>query len=75
MHPHEFKKRMLCTSEAAARCGCSVSTLEKHRLYGGGPTFIRLGRRVVYDPDDLDAWLRSHRRISKSEPRTTDSGQ
>jgi hypothetical protein len=32
--------------------------------------FIKLGRRVVYDPADLDAWLAAGRRRS-----TSDSGQ
>jgi predicted DNA-binding transcriptional regulator AlpA len=61
MHAHELRKRMLCTSEAAARCGCSVSTLEKRRRRGDQPIFIKLGRRVVYDPDDVDRWLAASR--------------
>jgi hypothetical protein len=57
--------------EAAARyVGVSASTLNKLRVFGGGPVFIKLGRRVVYDPADLDAWLTTGRRRS-----TSDSGQ
>lgn len=26
---------------------------------GGGPAFTRIGQRVVYSPDDLDAWIAS----------------
>lgn len=34
---------------------------------GGGPAYIKLGKRVVYDTADLDAWLARHRRQSTSE--------
>jgi predicted DNA-binding transcriptional regulator AlpA len=60
---------MLRTPEAAEYCGSSVSTFEKLRVFGGGPSFVKLGARVVYDPADLDAWLAAHRRNSTSEQR------
>jgi hypothetical protein len=44
-------------SEAARFCGLSPSTLAKLRLGGNGPNYCKLGRRVVYRPDDLAAWL------------------
>jgi predicted DNA-binding transcriptional regulator AlpA len=65
-------RRMLRTLEAAAYCGSSKSTLEKLRLFGGGPRYLKLGRRVVYDPADLDIWLAAHRRRSTSD---TTAGQ
>ena len=50
--------RILRTAGAAGYVGLSPSTLEKKRLSGGGPAFIRLGGRAVgYDVRDLDAWL------------------
>jgi predicted DNA-binding transcriptional regulator AlpA len=61
MHAHKYSHKMLNTPEAAAYCGSSASTLAKLRLYGGGPRFLRLGRRVVYDVADLDTWLAAHR--------------
>jgi predicted DNA-binding transcriptional regulator AlpA len=68
MHPHEYNQRkMLNAPAAAAYCGSSASTFAKLRLYGGGPMFLKLGRRVVYHPDDLDRWLAEHRRASTSE--------
>jgi hypothetical protein len=33
----------------------------------GGPPFAKLGRRVVYRREDLDAWLTERRRSSTSE--------
>lgn len=65
MHPHQ--RKMLSTPEAAGYCGSSASTFNKLRVFGGGPIFIKLGRRVVYDPSDLDAWLAARRRASTSE--------
>jgi hypothetical protein len=59
--------RRVTTAEAAAYCGSTKSTLEKLRVYGGGPTFIKLGSRVVYDVADLDAWLSARRRLSTSD--------
>ena len=41
--------------------------LEKKRVSGDGPPFIRLGRIIVYDSRDLDVWLASRRRSSTSE--------
>jgi predicted DNA-binding transcriptional regulator AlpA len=47
---------------AAARyVGISKSSLDKLRCYGGGPVFIKLGARVVYDRVDLDQWLAGKR--------------
>ena len=55
-------RRILRTLEAATYLGLSPSTLEKYRVRGGGPKFIRLGGRAVgYDLRDLDAWLDGQR--------------
>ena len=47
------------TSDAAKIVGLSESTLTKLRLYGNGPTYCKLGRRVVYRLTDLELWLQS----------------
>ena len=60
----------LRTPAAADYVGYSESTLEKKRLKGEGPPFIRLGRAIVYDTRDLDAWLAARRARSTSEHRT-----
>lgn len=48
--------RYLRTPEAARFLGLSGRTLEKHRTYGTGPRYSKLGGRVVYRVDDLQAW-------------------
>ncbi|KUO56897.1 MAG: hypothetical protein APF80_11205 [Alphaproteobacteria bacterium BRH_c36] len=62
-----LQRKMLRTSEAADYCGSSVSTFEKLRVFGGGPQYVKLGRRVVYDPADLNKWLEENRRRSTSD--------
>ena len=48
--------RFLRTKEAAEFLSLSARTLEKHRTYGTGPAYRKLGGRVVYAVDDLQAW-------------------
>ncbi|WP_374254176.1 helix-turn-helix transcriptional regulator [Xanthobacter sp.] len=60
-------KTRLDTDAAAAYAGVSKSSMNKWRVTGGGPKYIKLGRRVVYDVIDLDEWLGAHRRRSTSD--------
>lgn len=55
------------TERAARRLGLSVSTLEKLRVTGGGPAYLKLGRRVVYQASDLDTWKAARRTYSTSQ--------
>ncbi|MBZ9791660.1 helix-turn-helix domain-containing protein [Rhizobium sp. 3T7] len=48
--------RLLRTQEAARFLGISIRTLEKHRTYGTGPTYRKIGGRVLYTVHDLEAW-------------------
>ena len=43
--------------QAASYTSLSKSSLDKLRVYGGGPVYIKAGARVVYDRIDLDTWL------------------
>ena len=55
------------TREAAARVRLSKNTLERFRLQGTGPTYLKLGGAVRYREIDLDAWLESRLTHSTSE--------
>ena len=35
------------------------ATLQKYATVGGGPLYRRFGARVLYHPDDLDAWAKA----------------
>jgi hypothetical protein len=52
---------------AAAFLGLAPSTLAKLRSVGGGPPFIKLGRKVVYRTSDLAHWLYARRVTNTSE--------
>lgn len=62
---------LLTTREAAAWLRISMPTLERMRLTGSGPRFIKLGpgkrARVVYRLADLEAYLTSQYRFSTSD--------
>lgn len=45
------------TEGASRHIGLAVSTLEKLRVNGGGPRFVKLGRAVRYRVFDLDAYI------------------
>jgi predicted DNA-binding transcriptional regulator AlpA len=70
MHPQEYR-RMLSATAAAHYLGVGKSSMDKWRLLGSGPKFCTIGRRVVYDPDDLDEFVRARKRSSTSEPLLT----
>lgn len=62
------KPRYVTTPDAAIHLGLSPRTLEKHRCYGTGPTYRKLGGRVVYAIDDLEMWAELGTRRSTSDP-------
>ncbi|KAF0136161.1 MAG: transcriptional regulator [Methylocystaceae bacterium] len=66
--PAELPPRYLRTPEAARFLGLSGRTLEKHRTYGTGPRYSKLGGRVVYRLEDLQAWVERGTKASTSDP-------
>lgn len=63
-----FPPRYLRTPEAARFLSLSHRTLEKHRCYGTGPRYSKVGGRVVYRVDDLQAWVDRGIKTSTSDP-------
>jgi predicted DNA-binding transcriptional regulator AlpA len=63
-----MQPRVLRTPDAAQYLGLTASTLEKMRITGGGPRFVRIGTRAIgYTVDDLDAFIEAGRRASTSD--------
>lgn len=60
--------RFLRTPDAAVHLGLSARTLEKHRCFGTGPVYRKLGGRIVYAIADLDAWADLGTKRSTSDP-------
>lgn len=59
--------QLLSTDRVASMLGLSTSYLNKLRLTGEGPTFIKAGRRVLYRPEDIAKWIEANRRSSTSQ--------
>lgn len=57
---------LLSTADAAPLAGVTRKTLENWRTLGLGPSFIKAGRRVFYDPADIAAWREANRFASTS---------
>ena len=49
--------RLLTQVEAARLLRLSERTLERLRLTGGGPLYVKAGRAVRYREADLEAWI------------------
>jgi len=59
--------RLVKTRDAARIVRQSESQLNKLRVYGGGPVFVKLGARIFYEISALEAWVAEHRRSSVSQ--------
>jgi predicted DNA-binding transcriptional regulator AlpA len=59
---------VLSEHRAAELLGLSVRTLQRFRVEGRGPRFLKLGRkRVAYSETEIAAWLQSCQRESTSQ--------
>ena len=50
---------LLNETEVSKKLRVSLACLRRWRLEKRGPTFIKIGQLVRYQPEELDAWLRS----------------
>ena len=53
------------TKQAANYLGVSASYLEKRRLDGDGPEYLKIGRRVIYEKLSLDKFSEKCKRQSR----------
>lgn len=53
----------LSERELAARWRLSVRTLQRWRVAGSGPTFLRLGRRITYRLSDVELFETAHSHV------------
>jgi predicted DNA-binding transcriptional regulator AlpA len=61
-------RKFLTTKEAADRVRLSESALEKKRVNGTGPVFVKLGKSVRYELAALEAWIAAGRHKSTACP-------
>jgi hypothetical protein len=65
--------RLLTVGETAEFLRCSASALNKWRVSGAGPRYVRLNGLVRYRVSDLAAFLENKSRISTSSTRASTS--
>ena len=59
---------ILTTYAAGKILGLACSTMNKMRMNGNGPAFIKLGpRRVGYELEELEKWKNRRRYLSTSQ--------
>jgi hypothetical protein len=64
----QILEELLTQKRLAEKLDQSERTLERWRVEGTGPAFVKAGRRVLYLPQDVDDWLLATRRQSTSSP-------
>jgi predicted DNA-binding transcriptional regulator AlpA len=58
---------LLNQREAAAMLRLSERTLERMRLLGTGPRYVKASRLIRYRDEDLESWIAARTRTSTSE--------
>ena len=53
------KKRYLTEQELSELISIPCKTLQRHRMNGEGPTYIKYGRSIRYPIQELALWLTS----------------
>jgi predicted DNA-binding transcriptional regulator AlpA len=61
------REPLLKPEEAGDYVGFTEGWLAKLRMRGDGPKFIKLGRKVRYQRNDLDQWIAAGRSASTSD--------
>jgi|CryBogDrversion2_11_1035321.scaffolds.fasta_scaffold01504_5 hypothetical protein len=71
-HPGKAFLEPKRASEFLAVQGFTIApkTLAKLRCIGGGPNFLRFGRRILYDPNHLMTWA-----LSKTSPSLSNTSE
>lgn len=59
----------LTPEQTADWLGISKPTLQRMRTDGSGPPYIKLGRRVLYQPSALSRWVAAHAVTSTADAR------
>ena len=64
-----MSSRLLNVAEGADYLRCSASYLNKIRVTGGGPVFVKIGARVLYTRADLDRFINQKRQKSTAKTK------
>ena len=69
----EIPRIFLTQREVSALLRLSPRTLERHRLAGTGPAYVKLGRKVVYKREAVEAWAAANTFSSTSAAQESTS--
>jgi predicted DNA-binding transcriptional regulator AlpA len=58
---------LMSQKNAAHKLLLSTRTLERHRVSGTGPAYVKLGHIVRYEASALEEWVRLNTRTSTSQ--------
>ena len=62
-------KQLLTQPRLSELIDVSERTLERWRVEGSDPAFVKAGRKVLYRTVDVDDWLLASQRTSTSDER------
>ena len=66
--PANSQEALLTEQQAASLLNVNPRTMQKWRIQGGGPRFVRMSRRCIrYWPKDLRDWVQNRIKSSTSE--------
>jgi predicted DNA-binding transcriptional regulator AlpA len=63
---------LLNTFQASQQTGLARATLAKLRVFGGGPKFLKLGAKVLYEAAELEAWIATRQRMRSTSECLSD---
>jgi len=64
----DTQETLLTEQQAATLLNVNPRTLQKWRVQGGGPRFVRMSRRCIrYWPKDIREWVQNRIKSSTSE--------
>jgi hypothetical protein len=62
---------LLSERQAAEHLGISIRTMQSWRIRGYGPSYIKCGKAVRYEPKELEAFKQQQTRQSTAEQPAT----
>lgn len=71
---HNNDDEMLTEEDLARIFRVHPKFFSKLRVEGGGPIFLKIGSKVLYEQADVEAWKQRQKRTSTSDPGPDDKG-
>lgn len=66
-------RKFFSPRELANRWNTSEKTLERWRMHGSGPVYLKIGGRVLYDVEQIDEHERGRVRVATGRGMPADS--